>query len=113
MLGGYTDARIAEGLIMPSPMIYITKENAKNLFEGTKMKRFSNWSKLGKTRYLTICDVLGVEVIKKDKYLYDIPQNKKYKIKRIEYATLDDEHYFLRIIFDEKEMNDIFIPILG
>lgn len=94
------------------PTIYITKTDAKNLFEGTKMSKFGSWYKLGKVRYLPICEVLGVEVIKKDKYLYDIPQNKKYKIKRMEYATLDEEHFFLRIIFDEN-MNDIFIPILG
>ena len=87
----------------------ITVETTEALFEGIKLKNFSQWYKIGKKYYLPIGDSYGVEVDRHHRYFYNTLRNAKDDIKNFEYATLDGRTYFLHVMLHDAE--DIFIPI--
>ena len=91
----------------------ITRDTALKLFKGIHEKNFKGWMKTGTSRdkkfYLPIGDQFGVEVQRNKTYFYNFGKNAKDKVNNFEYATLDDEHFFLRVILYDAE--DVFIPI--
>ena len=91
----------------------ITEETALNLFKGIHEKDYKFWMKVGakgnKKYYLPLGDLFGVEAQRNKTYFYNFKYNAKTQVKNFEYATLDNIHFFIRVILYEGD--DVFIPI--
>lgn len=97
-------------MMKKQPEIYIPKRMVFSLFQGLKERKFDDqWLKTGKTKYISIGSIFGIEVKRNETYFINLAKNSKNELKNVEYATLDGEQYFLHVVLHDAE--DVYIPI--
>lgn len=87
----------------------ITETIANKVVEGMYNGNFKDWYNLNGKHYLPLGDFGGIEKQRNKTYFMNNVDNNIYLISSISFATLDDEHYFLRM---KIEGNELYIPIM-
>ena len=88
--------------------VYATEEQANRLYFGVYEKDYSEWYSLNGNHYTPIGTACGIERKRNNLYFHNFVDSNIYLIRFIEFTTLDEKEYFIRIVMDVEE---IFIPI--
>lgn len=89
--------------------VYATEAQADMLYAGMYKKNFTNWSKVGDEYFTPLGELCAIEK-KRNRYMFhNYVDNNIYPISDVEFTTLDNIHFFIRIVIDGGM--DMFIPI--